>query len=104
MAQEHLEEELFQLRDAELALCVKIWEGKRDDCIEIGNELIRLIACLHEVPQLRVITEDLMQIFNEKPLFQYWEEMNQPPRNEYIASLIPLSVERKIDFMLQGVP
>ena len=50
MAQEHLEEELFQLRDAELALCVKIWEGKRDDCIEIGNELIRLIACLHEVP------------------------------------------------------
>jgi|LauGreDrversion4_2_1035121.scaffolds.fasta_scaffold482996_1 hypothetical protein len=76
MAQEHLEEELFQLRDAELALCVKIWEGKRDDCIEIGNELIRLIACLHEVPQLRVITEDLMQIFNEKPLFQYWEEMN----------------------------
>jgi hypothetical protein len=30
--------------------------------------------------------------------------MSQPNRNEYIASLIPFSVERKIDFMLQGVP
>jgi hypothetical protein len=50
MAQEHIEEELNSLKDAELTLCIKIWEGKRDDCIEIGNELIRLITCLNDVP------------------------------------------------------
>jgi hypothetical protein len=63
-----------------------------------------LIACLHEVPILKVITDDLMQVLNDKPLFQYWEEMNQPNRNEYIISLLPASVEMKIDFMLNGVP
>lgn len=45
-----------------------------------------------------------MQVLNDKPLFQYWEEMNQPNRNEYIISLLPASVEMKIDFMLNGVP
>jgi hypothetical protein len=29
---------------------------------------------------------------------------NQNPRNEYIVSLIPLSLERKIEFMLSNVP
>lgn len=85
---------------------MRIWESKREDCIDIGNELIRLIVCLHDVPKLRPITEDLMQMFHNKPLFQYLEEMrkNQLHRNEYIASLVPLSVERKINFMLQNVP
>jgi hypothetical protein len=69
MAQEHIEEEHHQLRDAELTLCVRLWEFKRDDCIEIGNELIRLIACLHEHPRLGPITNDLMQVLNGKPLY-----------------------------------
>lgn len=75
MAQEHIEPELAHLRDAELTLCVKIWESKREDCIDIGNELIRLITCLHEIPKMSIITDHLMEIFNAKPLFQYLEEM-----------------------------
>jgi hypothetical protein len=59
---------------------------------------------LYEHPRLGPITSDLMQNLNGKPLFQYWEEMCQPQRNEYIASLIPLSIERKIEFMLNAVP
>jgi hypothetical protein len=56
MAQEHIEDDLLQLRDAELALCVRIWSANREDCLNMGNELIRLIACLNEIPKLRVIT------------------------------------------------
>jgi hypothetical protein len=94
------------LKDAELSLCQQIWEVKKDDCFEIGNELIRLITCLHDVPKLRPITDGLMQLINNKPLFQYLEEMRRTTngRNEFIASLIPQQIEKKILFMLSSVP
>ena len=88
-----------------MSLCVKIWEKKQEDCIEIGNELIRLITCLHEVPKIRPITDGLMNNINGKPLFQYLEEMrSNQQRNEYVLSLIPHSVENKLDFMIRNVP
>lgn len=57
------------------------------------------------MPLLKPITDDLMQIYHNKPLFHFLEEMRAPTtRNEYLASLLPLSIERKIDFMLTSVP
>lgn len=105
MAQEHLQDEYSQIKDLELSLCVRIWEKQRDNCLDIGNELIRLITCLHEVPKLRPINDGLMEYINGQPLFKWLEEMrSSQTRNEYVASLIPLSVERKLDFMVMQVP
>jgi hypothetical protein len=75
MAQEHLQDEYAQIKDLELSLCVRIWEKQRDNCLDIGNELIRLITCLHEVPKLRPINDGLMEYINGQPLFKWLEEM-----------------------------
>lgn len=46
-----------------------------------------------------------MNNINGKPLFQYLEEMrSNQQRNEYVLSLIPHSVENKLDFMIRNVP
>ena len=46
----------------------------------------------------------MSQMIENKPLYLHLQGMNkQAKRNEYLINLLPLNIERKIDFLLTQV-
>lgn len=70
-AEEHFYQ-LDELRDLEFQLCVSIWQAKKEECFELGRELIRLISSFDaKIQRLKPIFEDLGQVIEGKPIFHH---------------------------------
>eukprot|EP00347_Sterkiella_histriomuscorum_P022906 403336711 len=100
--EEHID--FDELRAQEIALCLRIWEVKKDECYDIGREFMRVFVNILRIPQMKIIFEDIIQIINEKPLFYHLQGMQKQFRDEYLRYLIPLSVEEKLNHMLINIP
>jgi len=73
---------------------MQIWQARSSDCQAIGREFGRIITNLAREPQLHQLVQEvkanLRIIFKERGA----------QRNFFISSLVPLDVQRKLDFML----
>ncbi|CDW80378.1 UNKNOWN [Stylonychia lemnae] len=98
------------LRDSEIALCLKIWQYKNQECYDIGRDFMRVFINVIKIPKFQPILDDLLQTIEGRPLYYHLQSMHKRPQqqyirnDEYIRHLIPRSVEKKLHFMLTQIP
>jgi hypothetical protein len=47
---------------------VNIWNARKEECFEIGRELVRIISNLENVPRIAPIIEELSQLIEGRPI------------------------------------
>jgi len=60
LIEEHYLPEFLQLRQKEIQVCLKIWNGNQEECYQIGREFLRIfINICHHIPEFQKICNDL---------------------------------------------
>jgi len=95
--------EIEKLRDAELNLCLRIWQSKQVECVEIGREFVRIFQNVAKYKVLDPIKQELAtEVSGKLVLLHMLENRGQMPQqpNQYVGHLLTLEVQKKIEFML----
>ena len=107
-AEEHFgKNEVGNLQEIELQLCIRIWQSKQVECIEAGRELVRIFQNISERPEMALIKEELSKSIGGKPLMKHLLEKrgNKPgEKNVYVSILLNVEVQRRLEFMLFTLP
>jgi integrator complex subunit 3 len=108
LIEEHYQSmDLLQLRQKEVQLCLKIWQGNQEECYQIGAEFMRLFLNAVKIPEFQPICEDLSRHVQGRPLSLHLYERRGAPSNGvniYVQQLLPVQVERKLEFLLSQAP
>jgi len=99
-------EEQLAIRDRFIKIAMKLWNSKKDDCIQIGCELIRILQQISRVEGISQIFSDLAKISeNGKPIF--WNMLCSTKKringNEYLNLSISPNQEKKLTQLMLKV-
>lgn len=94
-----------KLKDLESKICVQIWQQKCVECKSIGREFVRIYTSVRELPGLAAIKQDLLKDTSGPILRLILQERGNRSgeRNPYISFILPIELQRKIEFMLSKV-
>ena len=84
---------------------MKIWNNNQEECYQLGREFLRIFINVSKMSEFQKICQDLSQNFDGKPLTMHlFEKKTFGGLNIFVQQLIPVHVERKLEFLLNDVP
>lgn len=101
-----VKEKLRELITKEIELVKIIWNEKRQECLEGGRDLVRLIIQICRHNEFEFLRQSLAEEYGDQKLISYimnkgiYRDTNQSP---YIKFMIPSSTEEKLNFLLSKV-